>query len=134
MIIAPVSGAPLRPLPFIIFPPNFEPNRWIGHIDQTEEKAAQMGEVSDTAPCSLHRREEFNESKNNNKVFGWNGKEEIDIDETIREEPTEGQKDSIDRSGGANDRNKLVWSENNCTDTGTDSAEEKVSQELPRPP
>jgi len=50
MVVIPAAGAFLRPLPFIIFPPNFEPNRWIGHIDQTEKKAAQMGEMSDAAP------------------------------------------------------------------------------------
>jgi hypothetical protein len=134
MIIVAIPGASLRPLPFIIFTPNFESNFRIDHIEQTDEKASQMGEMSNTAPCSLHGREEFDEAKDDYHILGGNGEEKVDVDEAIREEPAEGQKDSIDCSRGPNDRDELIGGENDRTDTGSDSAEEKVSQELPRPP
>ena len=133
MIITSVRAS-LRPLPFVIFAPNSLSDRWIGHIEKAEEKTAQMGEVSDAAPCPLHGREEFDETENDHHIFGRDREEEIDVDETIREEPTKGQKYSIDRSRGSNHRDELIWSKDDRTDTSTDSAEEKVSQEFSRSP
>jgi hypothetical protein len=133
MIITTVRAF-LRPLPSIIFSPNSLSNRWISHIEKAKEKTAQMGEVSDAAPCPLHGREELDETENDHHIFGRDREEEIDVDETVREEPTEGQKYSIDCSGGSNHGDKLIWSKNDRTDTSTDSAEEKVSQELSRSP
>ena len=134
MIIVPVIGSSLRPFSFVIFSPNSLSNRRIGHIEKTEEKATQMGEVSDAAPCPLSGREEFNKAENDHHIFSGDREEEVDVDETVREEPTKGQKYSIDPSGGSNHRDKLVRSKDNRTYTSTDSAEEKVSQELSRSP
>jgi hypothetical protein len=134
MVITSASRASLRPLPFVIFTSNFLSDRGVGHIGKAEEKTAQMGEVSNAAPCPLHGREELDETENDHHIFGRDREEEIDVDETVREEPTEGQKYSIDCSGGSNHGDKLIWSKNDRTDTSTDSAEEKVSQELSRSP
>ncbi len=79
MIVIPVSRAFLRPLPFVIFTTNFLPDRWISHIEETEEKTTQMGEVGNATPCSLHGREEFNETEDDHHVFGRDGEEEIDV-------------------------------------------------------
>jgi hypothetical protein len=133
MIVTTVRAS-LRPLSSVVFAANSLSDGWIGHIEKAEEKAAQMGEVSNAAPCPLHGREELDETENDHHIFGRDREEEIDVDETVREEPTEGQKYSIDCSGGSNHRDKLIWSKNDRTDSSTDSAEEKVSQELSRSP
>jgi hypothetical protein len=53
MIIILIIGAFLRPLPFVIFAPNLLPDDGVGHIDQTEQEATQVGEVRDTPAGSL---------------------------------------------------------------------------------
>jgi hypothetical protein len=62
MVIVPVARASLRPLTLIIFAANFLPNIGIGHVDKTEEKTTQMGEVSDAASCPCHGRIKFEEA------------------------------------------------------------------------
>ena len=67
-----------------------------------------MGEVGNAAPCSSPRGiDELDEAIKDNKIFGRDGKEEVDIDGSIREEPSIGQKESVDRSGGSDDRDEL---------------------------
>ncbi len=119
----------MRPLPSIIFSPNSLSDGWIGHIEKAEEKTAQMGEVRDTPSRSFHRRKEFNKTKDDDKVFGGDREEKVDVDETIGKKPTEGEKYSIDGSRCSNHRDALIhiWSKENGADTSTDSAEEKVS-------
>jgi hypothetical protein len=128
MIIIPASRASLRPFPSIIFSPKPLANGRIGHIEKSEEKAAQMSEVRNTPSMSFHRRKEFNETKNDDKVSGGDGKEKVDVDEPIGKKPTEGEKYSIDGSRCSNDRGALIhrWSKENGADTGTDSTEDKV--------
>ena len=127
MIITPAVRAFLRPLPFIIFTADFLPDGWIGHIEKAEEKAAQMGEVSDATPCPLHGREELDETENDHHIFCRDGEEEVDVDGPIGEEPAKGEEYSIDCSGGSNHRDELIRSKDDRTDTGADSAEEKIS-------
>ena len=67
-------GSPLRPLPLIIFTAKSLPDRWIGHIEEAEDKTTQMGEVGHAPSRPLYRRKEFNEAENDDKVFGRDGK------------------------------------------------------------
>ena len=92
MIIILIIGALLRPLPLVIFAPNLLPDDGVGHIDQTEQEATQVGEVRDTPAGSLYGREEFNKAEDNDKIFGRDGEEEVDVDETGWKKPTVGQK------------------------------------------
>jgi hypothetical protein len=98
----------------------------MGHIEKAEEKAAQVGEMSNTSSCPLSGREEFDEAENDNHIFGRDGEEEVDIDEPIWEEPAESQEDSVDCSRSPNDRNELVWGENHGTDACSNSTEKEV--------
>jgi hypothetical protein len=123
MIIVPAPWSSLRPFPFVIFTTNFLADCWIGHIKKSEEKSTQMGEVSNATSCPRSGREEFNETKNDHHIFGWNGKEKVDIDQTIGKKPAEGEKDSIDRSRGPNYRNELIWRKDNRANTSADSTE-----------
>ena len=52
MIVIFAAWAFLGPLLFIIFPTNFLPDNGISHIEETENKTAQMGEVGDPPPRS----------------------------------------------------------------------------------
>jgi len=132
MIVTPAVGASLRPFSFVIFTANFLSDRRVEHIKDAKEKTAKMGEVGDAPSRSPYRREEFDEAENDDKVFGRNGEQKVDVDEPIGKEPTEGEKDSVDGSGGAYHRNALVLegSEKSGTKTCTDSTEQKISYEL----
>jgi hypothetical protein len=127
MIIIPIIWPSLRPLPPIIFSPNSLSDRRISHMEKAEEKTAQMGEVGDTPSCPFHGGKELNQTENNHHIFSRDRKEEVDVDETIREEPTKGQEYSIDCSRSSNYGDKLIRSKDDRTDTRTDSTEEKVS-------
>jgi hypothetical protein len=134
MIVILVSRASLRPLPFIIFTANFLPNHWVKHIKNTEEKTTQMGEVCYAPPCSFHGRKEFNETKNDHKIFCRDGEEKIDVDETIGKEPTKGEKYSIDGPRSSDDWDELIGSKDHCANASTDSTKKKISQKLLRSP
>ncbi len=86
-----------------------------------------MGEVGDPSSRSLHGREEFDETEDDHEVFGGYREEEIDVDQSIGKEPTEGKKDPVDGSGGSNDRHELIGRKDHGAESGTDSTEEKVS-------
>ena len=107
MVVIPVVRTFLRPLPFVIFPPNFLPDRWIGHIEKAKDKTPQVGQVSNTTPRPRPGGVKFEETKDNYHVFGRNrnGKEHEE-NGTIREEPGKGEKDSVDGSGGTDDRDE----------------------------
>ena len=134
MIIILASRAFLRPLSPIIFSANALSDRRIGHIEKTEEKTTQVGEVSDAASCPLYGREELDQTENDHHILSGDREEEVDVNETIWEEPTKGQEYSIDRSRSSNHRDELMRGEDDRTDASPNSAEEKVSQEFPRPP
>jgi hypothetical protein len=51
-----------------------------------------MGEMSNATSCALGGREEFNQPEDDHHVFGRNGKEKIDVNRPIREEPPESEK------------------------------------------
>ena len=91
MVVTPASGAPLRPLPLVIFTSNFLPDYWISHIEKSEEEATQMCEMSNATSCALGGREEFNQPEYDDHIFGRNGKEKIDVNGPIRKEPAEGK-------------------------------------------
>jgi len=127
MIVIFVSRAFLRPSPLVIFTANFFPDCWISHIEDAEDETTQMGEVRDASPRSLHGREEFDETEDDYKVLGGYWEEEIDVDQSIGKEPPKGEKDSVDGSGGSNDRHELIGRKDHGADARTDSAIEKVS-------
>jgi hypothetical protein len=129
VIIVLAVRPPLGPLLLIIITAKFLPDHRVEHIKKAEEKTAQMGEMCDAAPCSLHGGEEFDEAENDHKVFSRDGEEKVDIDESVWEKPTEGEKDSIDGPGGTNYGNELIWSKNNSTNSCSDSAEEEIKKE-----
>ena len=134
MIIILAIRPSLGPLPLIIFTAKSLPDRRIRHIEEAENKTTQMGEVCDTTPCSLHGGEEFDEAENDDKVFGRNGKQKVDVDEAIGKEPTKGEKHSIDGSGGTDYGDELIWSKNNSTNSCSDSTEEEIKKESFRSP
>ena len=134
MIIILVVGASLRPFPLVVLTTNLLPNHRVGHIEKPEEQAAQMGKVSNSSSGPLHGSKEFNEAIDDHQIFGRDREEEINVDEPIGKEPTVSKKNSVDRSRGSNNRNKLVGNEEHCTNARPDSTKEKISQELPRPP
>lgn len=88
-----------------------------------------MGEVCHTASWSFHGRKEFNKTKNDDEVPSGNREKKIDVNGTIGKQPAKREKDAVNGSGGANDRDGLVHirSKKNGTDTRSDSAEQKVS-------
>ena len=92
MIIVLAIRPPLGPLSLIIFTAKFLPDRRIRHIEEAEDKTTQMGEVGHPPSRPLYRRKEFNEAENDDKVFGRDGKQKVDVDEPIGKEPTEGEK------------------------------------------
>ena len=78
MIIISVPRIFLGPLPFVIFTANFLPDCWIGHIKDAKDKTTQMSQVGDAPSSSSHRRKEFNQTKNDDKVFSRDRKEKVD--------------------------------------------------------
>jgi hypothetical protein len=92
MVIVPIVRASLGPLFFVIFAANSLPDDRVAHIDDSEQKATQMGEVRNPRTGSLYGREEFNKAEDNDKIFGRDGEEEVDVDETVWKKPTVGQK------------------------------------------
>jgi len=90
MIIIPTPRAFLGPLPFIIFPANFLPDYWIGHIEKSEEKTAEVGEMGDASSCTFGGGEEGDEAEDDHHIFGRYGEKEIDVDGTVRKEPAKG--------------------------------------------
>jgi hypothetical protein len=97
MIIVPAPWSSLRPFPFVIVTTNFLADDRVSHIKKSEEKSTQMGEVSDATSCPRSGREEFNETKDDHHIFGWDGKEKVEVDETIWKKPAKGEEDSVDR-------------------------------------
>ena len=134
MVIIFIVRTSLIPLTLIIFAANLLSNVGIEHVDETEEKATEMREVSDAASCSFHGRIKFKETVDDHQVFCRNREEKVDIDEPIWEEPSIGQEDSIDRSGGSDHRNELKRRENDGANPRPDPAEEKIEQEFSRSP
>lgn len=136
MIVIPIAGASLRPLSLIIFPAKFLTDRRIGHIEKGDKKTAEMSEVGDAASRSFDRGKEFNQAEDDDKVFSRNGEQKIDVDQPVGKEPTKGEKESVDGSGGPDDGDALInfRSKENGTDTRTDAAEQKKSQKLLRSP
>jgi hypothetical protein len=134
MIIIFVTRSFLRPPTVIILAANFLSNVGGDHVDETEEEATQMSEVSDAAPCSCHGRIKLKEAIDDHKVFGGNREEKVDIDKPIWEEPSVGQQDSINGSGGSDHGNKLRRRENCGANSRPDTTEEKIEQEFSRSP
>ena len=134
MIIIFIARTFLRPLTLIVFAANLLSKIGVNHVDETEEKATQMGEVSDAASCPLHGRIKFKEAVDDHQVFSRNREEKVNIDEPIWEEPSIGQEDSIDRSGGSDHRNELVGRNKDGANPCPDPAEEKIEQEFSRSP
>ncbi len=134
MVIVPIARAFLVPLSSKIFAANLLSKIGVNHVDKAEEKATQMSEVSDATSCSFHGRIKFKEAIDDHQVFSRNREEKVDIDEPIWEEPSIGQEDSIDRSGGSDHRNELVGRKNDGTNPRPDPAEEKIEQEFSRSP
>ena len=126
MVIVSIVRAFLIPLTLIIFAANLLSKIGVAHVDETEEKAAQMSEVSNAASCSLHGRIKFKETIDNHQVFSRNREEKVDIDGSIWEQPSISQEDSIDRSGGSDHRNELIGRENDSANSRPDPAEEKI--------
>ena len=108
MIIIFVTRTSLGPLALIVFAANLLSKIGVNHVDETEEKATQMSEVRNACPGSLDRRYEFDEAEDDNEIFGRDGKEKVEIDEPIWKEPSIGQENSIDRSGGSDHRNPAI--------------------------
>jgi len=134
MVIILIVGAFLIPLTLIIFAANLLSKIGVDHVDETEEKATEMGQMSDAASCSCHGGIKFNEAIDDHKVFSRNREEKVDIDEPIWKEPSIGEEDSIDRSGGSDHRNELIGRENDGANPCPDPAEEEIEQEFSRSP
>ena len=137
MVVIPILGTFLIPFPFVVGATNLLPYIGVPHIDEAEEKTTEMGEVGDSATgSSLERGEEFDEPINDDHIFCRDGEEEVDIDEAVGEEPSIGEKDSIDRSGCADHRDALIvmGREEDRADPCTDPAEKEKSQKLFRSP
>jgi hypothetical protein len=120
----------------VIFSADFLPDRWHGHIEETEKQTTQMRDMSDASSASLHRGEKFDKTVEDHHILSGNREEKIEVDEPVWEKPAEGQKDSIDCSGGTNDRDSLIQirSKEDCADARTDAAEKKIPQEFLRSP
>jgi hypothetical protein len=127
MIIIPVVGSLLRPFPSIISSPDFLSNRWIGHIEKAEKKAAQMGEMSNPTPCSFGGREEFDETEDDDKVFGGYWEEEVDVDKAVGKEPTKGEEQTVDGSGSSDNQYVLMSKKDHGKYTSANPTEEKKS-------
>jgi hypothetical protein len=127
MVIVFAAGASLRPLPFIIFTTNFLPDHWICHVEEAKDNAPEMSEMSNPSTCPLHGSKEFNEAEDDHKVFSGYWEEKVDVDEAVWKEPTKGEEQPVDGSGGSDDGHDLKWRKNHSTDSSTDSAEEEKS-------
>ena len=90
MIIVLIARSFLGPLAFVVFTTNLLPDQRIGHIEKSEEKTAEVGEMGDASSCSFHGSEEFNKAIEDDHIFGGYGEEEIDVDGTVRKEPAKG--------------------------------------------
>ena len=134
MIIPSTARAPLAPFPSVIFAADSLPDEGVYHVDESEEKAAQMGEVCNASSCAFGRRVELDEAKDDHHIFGGNGEEEVDVDETIGKEPAVSEKDAVDGSRGSDHGDELKGRQGHCADSRADSAEEKVAKKLFRTP
>jgi hypothetical protein len=134
VVIVSVVRSFLIPFPFVVGAANFLSNVGVDHVDETEKKTTQMSEVSDATSRSLHGRIKFKEAIDDHQVFSRNREKKVDIDEPIWEEPSIGQEDSIDRSGGSDHRNELIGRNKDGANPCPDPAEEKIEQEFSRSP
>jgi hypothetical protein len=134
MIILLVVGTLLIPLFPIIFATDLLADHRIGHIEKPKEKASEMGEVSHSASCSSQRGEEFDQPEEDDEVFGRDGKEKVEVDETIWKKPAKGEEDPVNRPRSTDDRDELVGGEKDRQDTRPNTTEEKVEREFPRTP
>jgi hypothetical protein len=110
-------------------------DRWITHVKEAEEKTAEVGKVGNAASgSSLRGINELQEAIKDNKVFGRDREEKINIDEPVGEEPAESQEKPVNGSGGSDHGEPLVWRENDRADPCSNPAEEKVKKKLPGTP
>lgn len=121
-------------LPFEAFSADFLSNGWVGHVQDPENKASQMGQVGNSPSGSLRGCIEFNEAEDDHKILRRDRDQEVDVNEAIREEPAKCQKDSINSSGSSDHRNKLIRGKNDRANARTDTAEQEISQEFSRAP
>lgn len=80
----------MGPLAFVVFTTNLLPDQRIGHIEKSEEKTAEVGEMGDASPRTFGGGEEGDEAEDDHHIFGRYGEEEIDVDGTVRKEPAKG--------------------------------------------
>ena len=120
----------------MIFSADFLPDRWHGHIEETEKQTTQMRDMSDASSASLHRGEKFDKTVEDHHILSGNREEKIEVDEPVWEKPAEGQEQSINGSRGSNHGDALieVGSENDRTDPCCNAAEEEVLREPPGSP
>jgi hypothetical protein len=131
LLVVRVFGGPFPP---VIFTPDFPPDYRKDHVEQTEEKASQMGEVSHPAPCPPERGEEFDQSEKDDEVFGRDGKQEVEKDGPIWKKPAKGEKDAVNCSRSSDDRDKLVRGKEDSTESGSNAAEKEITHEFWRTP
>jgi hypothetical protein len=129
-----ISGPPLGQLPFVVFSADFLSNGGVGHVQDPENKASQVGEVGNAPSGSLRGRIEFYEAEDDNKILRRDGDKEVDVNEAVWEKPAKCQKDSINGAGSSDHRNKLIRGKDDRAEARTDATEQEISQEFSRSP
>src|SRR5689334_18677091 len=89
-----------------------------------------MGDVCDAASRGGHRRNKGNRPHNDDKPFGLDRDNHVQVNDPVREENTIGQQESEDRTRCADDWYERMWADENTRDRRPDSANEEVLCEL----
>src|SRR4030042_3228784 len=71
------------PFSFVMFASDLLLQGGISHVDQPDEKAAEVGEMGDAPACPTNGREEFDQAEDDHHIFCRNGEEKINIDEQL---------------------------------------------------
>src|ERR1051326_3773407 len=89
-----------------------------------------MGNVRDATACGGHRRNKGNPPHNDDKPFGLNGDDHVQVNDPVREQNTVGQEKSEDPTRCADDWYKRMWAGENTRDRRPNTANEEVLCEL----
>ena len=129
MVIVLVVGAFLRPLPSVVLASDLLTDDGVGHVGEPEDETADVRDMGDTSARSATGKvKELEETKDNHEVFRRDGKEKVDQDRSVGEEPSEGEEETVDGSGCPNDGESLVRTREHGTDSGTNATEEEIEQ------
>ena len=135
MVVVLVVGAFLRPLPSIVLAPDLLTNDGVGHVNESEDETADVRDMGDTSARSATGKvKKLEEAKDDHEVFRRDGKEKVDQDRSVGEEPSEGEEETVDGSGCPDDGESLVRTRKHGTNSRTDATEEEIEQKPPGSP